>query len=107
MYAFFRVPGASDDSLSFAKRLVTDHGLGLAPGVAFGDEAETLVQPDRVGHGPESLEVAACVPHLASGSQARLQHPEADALPSRNQRLAAYAMAAEVCVSDRQLAEAE
>jgi aspartate/methionine/tyrosine aminotransferase len=40
MYAFFRVPGASDDSLSFAKRLVTDHGLGLAPGVAFGDEAE-------------------------------------------------------------------
>jgi aspartate/methionine/tyrosine aminotransferase len=40
MYAFFRVPGASDDSLAFAKRLVTDHGLGLAPGVAFGDEAE-------------------------------------------------------------------
>jgi aspartate/methionine/tyrosine aminotransferase len=40
MYAFFRVPGASDDSLAFAKRLVTAHGLGLAPGVAFGDEAE-------------------------------------------------------------------
>jgi aspartate/methionine/tyrosine aminotransferase len=40
MYAFFRVPGASDDSLAFAKHLVTDHGLGLAPGVAFGDEAE-------------------------------------------------------------------
>jgi aspartate/methionine/tyrosine aminotransferase len=40
MYAFFRVPGASDDSLAFAKRLVTEHGLGLAPGVAFGDEAE-------------------------------------------------------------------
>jgi aspartate/methionine/tyrosine aminotransferase len=40
MYAFFRVPGASDDSLAFAKRLVTEHGLGLAPGVAFGDEAQ-------------------------------------------------------------------
>jgi aspartate/methionine/tyrosine aminotransferase len=40
MYAFFRVPGLSDDSLAFAKHLVTAHGLGLAPGVAFGDEAE-------------------------------------------------------------------
>lgn len=40
MYAFFRVPGLSDDSLAFAKHLVTGHGLGLAPGVAFGSEAE-------------------------------------------------------------------
>ncbi len=40
MYAFFRVPGRSDDSLAFAKHLVTAHGLGLAPGVAFGDEAQ-------------------------------------------------------------------
>jgi aspartate/methionine/tyrosine aminotransferase len=40
MYAFFRLPGLSDDSLACAKRLVTEHGLGLAPGVAFGDEAE-------------------------------------------------------------------
>lgn len=39
MYAFFRAPGA-DDSLAFAKRLVVDHGLGLAPGAAFGDEGE-------------------------------------------------------------------
>jgi aspartate/methionine/tyrosine aminotransferase len=39
MYAFFRVAG-QDDSLAFAKRLVTDHGLGLAPGVAFGAEGE-------------------------------------------------------------------
>ena len=39
MYAFFRVEGQSD-SLAFAKHLVTAHGLGLAPGVAFGDEAE-------------------------------------------------------------------
>jgi aspartate/methionine/tyrosine aminotransferase len=40
MYAFFRVPGLSDDSLAFAKHLVAKHGLGLAPGLAFGDEAE-------------------------------------------------------------------
>ena len=39
MYAFFRVEG-QDDSLAFAKRLVVEAGLGLAPGVAFGDEAE-------------------------------------------------------------------
>ena len=39
MYAFFRVDG-QDDSLAFAKRLVSEAGLGLAPGVAFGAEAE-------------------------------------------------------------------
>jgi aspartate/methionine/tyrosine aminotransferase len=39
MYAFFRVAG-QDDSLAFAKRLVAEVGLGLAPGVAFGPEAE-------------------------------------------------------------------
>jgi aspartate/methionine/tyrosine aminotransferase len=39
MYAFFRVEGR-DDSLAFAKELVAQHGLGLAPGVAFGDEGE-------------------------------------------------------------------
>ena len=39
LYAFFRVDG-HDDSLAFAKHLVTDHGLGLAPGAAFGPEGE-------------------------------------------------------------------
>jgi len=39
MYAFFRVDG-QPDSLAYAKHLVAAHGLGLAPGVAFGDEAE-------------------------------------------------------------------
>ena len=39
MYAFFRVEDQGD-SLAFAKHLVMAHGLGLAPGVAFGDEAE-------------------------------------------------------------------
>ena len=39
MYAFFRLEG-EDDSLALAQRLVTQHGLGLAPGAAFGDEGE-------------------------------------------------------------------
>ncbi len=39
MYAFFRVAGETD-SLALAQRLVADHGLGLAPGVAFGPEGE-------------------------------------------------------------------
>ncbi len=39
LYAFLQVPGAAD-SLSFAKHLVTAHGLGLAPGAAFGPEGE-------------------------------------------------------------------
>ncbi len=39
MYAFFRVEGR-DDSLAFAKELVARHGLGLAPGAAFGSEGE-------------------------------------------------------------------
>ncbi len=43
MYAFFRVDGAAD-SLEFCKKLVTDNGLGLAPGVAFGPESEGFVR---------------------------------------------------------------
>jgi aspartate/methionine/tyrosine aminotransferase len=39
MYTFFRIDGVTD-SLSFCKRLVFDHGLGLAPGIAFGQEGE-------------------------------------------------------------------
>jgi aspartate/methionine/tyrosine aminotransferase len=38
MYAFFELPGHSD-SLVTAKRLVTEAGLGLAPGAAFAPEA--------------------------------------------------------------------
>ena len=39
MYAFFRVEGVAD-SLAFAKHLVTAHGLGVAPGSAFGPEGQ-------------------------------------------------------------------
>jgi len=39
LYAFLQIEGHSD-SLALAKQLVVDAGLGLAPGVAFGPEAE-------------------------------------------------------------------
>ena len=61
MYAFFRVAG-HDDSLALAKRLVVEAGLGLAPGAAFGDEAEGWLrwcfasrQPARLSQGVERL----------------------------------------------------
>ena len=39
MYAFFKLPGHTD-ALQTAKRLVTEAGLGLAPGSAFAPEAQ-------------------------------------------------------------------
>jgi len=64
MYAFFRIAG-QDDSLALAKRLVADHGLGLAPGVAFGPEAEGWLrwcfasrEPARLVQGVQRLEAA-------------------------------------------------
>jgi aspartate aminotransferase len=38
-YAFVGVDGLTD-SLELAKRLVTRHGVGVAPGIAFGDAGE-------------------------------------------------------------------
>ena len=39
MYVFFRIAG-HDDSLALAKQLVSEVGLGLAPGSAFGPEGD-------------------------------------------------------------------
>ena len=60
MYAFFRVDGI-DNSLSLCKRMVTEAGLGLAPGIAFGPEAEGFVRwcfaasEERLADGIERL----------------------------------------------------
>jgi aspartate/methionine/tyrosine aminotransferase len=43
MYAFFKVNGLKD-SLAFCKQLVIEHGLGLAPGAAFGEEGEGFIR---------------------------------------------------------------
>jgi aspartate/methionine/tyrosine aminotransferase len=55
LYAFFRVEGR-DDSLAFAKSLVADHGLGLAPGVAFGAEGEGWLRWCFASREPERLD---------------------------------------------------
>jgi aspartate/methionine/tyrosine aminotransferase len=39
MYGFLRLPGSAD-SMGFARRLVKETGVALAPGVAFGPEGE-------------------------------------------------------------------
>jgi aspartate/methionine/tyrosine aminotransferase len=64
MYAFFRVDG-ENDSLAFAKRLVAEVGLGLAPGAAFGTEGEGWLRwcfasrdVSRLVRGVERLESA-------------------------------------------------
>ena len=61
MYAFFKLDGY-DDSLVTAKRLVVEAGLGLAPGNAFGPEAQGWLRwcfaskdPQRLVHGVERL----------------------------------------------------
>jgi aspartate/methionine/tyrosine aminotransferase len=54
MYAFFRVEG-QDDSLAFAKRLVVEAGLGLAPGAAFGIEAEGWLRWCFASNDPQRL----------------------------------------------------
>jgi len=61
LYAFLRVEG-QHDSLTLAKRLVAEQGLGLAPGIAFGPEGEGWLrwcfasrEPERLVHGVERL----------------------------------------------------
>jgi len=54
MYAFFRIEG-QDDSLALAKRLVSEAGLGLAPGVAFGAEGEGWLRWCFASHDPARL----------------------------------------------------
>lgn len=54
LYAFLQVPH-EPDSLALAKRLVRDHGLGLAPGVAFGDEGEGWLRWCFASRDPQRL----------------------------------------------------
>jgi len=54
LYAFLRLDGGND-SLALAKQLVVDAGLGLAPGVAFGPEAEGWLRWCFASHDPSRL----------------------------------------------------
>ena len=54
MYAFFQIEGDAD-SLVTAKRLVAEAGLGLAPGNAFGPEAQGWLRWCFASHDPQRL----------------------------------------------------
>ena len=54
MYAFFRLAGHGD-SLQTAKRLVTEAGLGLAPGEAFAPEAQGWLRWCFASRDPQRL----------------------------------------------------
>jgi len=60
MYVFFRIDGMAD-SLAFCKELVRRHGLGLAPGAAFGPAGEGYVrwcfaaEPEKLADGVSRL----------------------------------------------------
>lgn len=62
-YAFFTVDGMSD-SLAFAKQLIAETKVGLAPGIAFGPEGEGWLRlcfatsPARLGKALDRLEPA-------------------------------------------------
>jgi len=54
LYAFLKIEG-QHDSLALAKRLVAEHGLGLAPGIAFGPEGEGWLRWCFASREPERL----------------------------------------------------
>jgi aspartate/methionine/tyrosine aminotransferase len=60
MYVFFKLANF-DDSLSIAKRLVAEAGLGLAPGAAFGQSGQGWLRwcyagsPERISEGAQRL----------------------------------------------------
>jgi aspartate/methionine/tyrosine aminotransferase len=61
MYLFFKIDGERD-SLALCKRMVSEAGLGLAPGSAFGDEGEGALRwcfansLERLSEGVDRLE---------------------------------------------------
>lgn len=59
MYAFFKIEGVTD-SLALCKHLAANHGLGLAPGVAFGPEGYVrwcfAASDERLLEGADRLE---------------------------------------------------
>jgi aspartate/methionine/tyrosine aminotransferase len=74
MYLFFRVRGRSDDSLGYAKRLATEAGLGLAPGIAFGPEGEGYLRWCFAATEPLIEEgVRRLARHLAASTQAAFE----------------------------------
>ena len=66
LYVFFRIEG-EDDSLVLAKRLVAEHGLGLAPGAAFGAEGEGWLRWCFASQDPSRLDLGLARLRAATG----------------------------------------
>jgi len=77
LYAFFSVEG-QNDSLAFARHLVEAHGLGLAPGAAFGAEGEGWLRWCFASHDPSRL--SAGLDRLATALSSARAANESDTL---------------------------
>jgi aspartate aminotransferase len=67
-YAFIGVEGLTD-SLGFAKRLVTEHRIAVAPGIAFGDAGEGHL---RLCFAQSEQRLERAVQRLRTGLQQRI-----------------------------------
>ncbi|MCB8874579.1 pyridoxal phosphate-dependent aminotransferase [Acidisoma silvae] len=65
-YAFLQVDGLTD-SLALAERLVTDHGVAIAPGIAFGESGEGWL---RVCFAVAPARLARALDRLSAGLRA-------------------------------------
>ena len=115
--SFLRKMFSGKVSMEDPRRFVVESMLGAmeADGDVTEDEMATFegslashplfegLNADELGR---MTETAADAIRVAGGGKARLP-AIAEGLPSRSQRLAAYAIAAEICVSDKELAESE
>ncbi len=99
------------------RRFLAEAMLGAMGADGDVNEEEMVTFESNLAHHPlfeglsgEELsrltDIAADAIREAGGGKARLP-AIAEGLPSRNQRLAAYAMSCEICVADRELAEGE
>jgi aspartate/methionine/tyrosine aminotransferase len=74
MYLLFRIAG-HDDSLALAHRLVADAGLGLAPGIAFGDDCAPYLRWCTARPAPQLLQGAARLRRFLSATRASADTP--------------------------------
>lgn len=72
MYALFRIRGHAD-SVQLARRLVSEAGLGLAPGAAFGPEGEGWLRWCFAAGGPDLDEGLARLARWVTANQGREQ----------------------------------
>ena len=67
-YAFVGIEGVTD-SLGLARRLVTEHGVAVAPGIAFGDAGEGYL---RICFAQSAERIERAMGRLREGLRARV-----------------------------------